>query len=97
MANDNQTTKGQPGSLEPLVSLPDSPKVKFESLPEPLRRQYYHQSGVHMHISAYIHGKIEREKMMELLCAYLVDENSRATRMLTDYAKWFGAPPDLAG
>ena len=90
-------TTPQPGSLQGLVSLHDSPKVKFESLPEPLQRQYYHHSGVHLHVSAYIHGKIERERMMEMLCASLVDENARSTEMLMHYARWFGAPPPSAG
>ena len=93
----NTTQPQSPGSLHPVVSLHDSPKVKFESLPEPLQRQYYHQSGVHMHVAAYIYGQIERERMMEMLCAYLVDENARSMEMLTNYAKWFGAPPPSAG
>lgn len=76
------------------MELQDNPKTRFESLPEPLRRQYHHQSAVHMHVSAYIYGKIDRNEMMEMLCAYLVEENARACEMLVRYARWFGAPLD---
>lgn len=75
-----------------MANVADSPRVRFDSLPEPLRRQYYLQSMVHMYVSAYIYGKVDRERMMELLCVDLVEENARSKELLVKYASWFGSP-----
>jgi hypothetical protein len=73
----------------------DSAQARFESLPEPLRRQYYHSGLVNMHVAAYCRGSITREDMMERLSTILVDQNARITETLLNYMKWFGSPSNI--
>ena len=67
-------------------------KVLFETLPESLQRNYYKSALVHMHVSAFLYGKIPRDEMFLRLAVALTDENSSLRSTMEDYARWFGAP-----
>lgn len=79
--------------MNDFSELYESCKVKFETLPEPLQRRYYHDPTVNMWVSAFTYGRITREAMFEGLAAALVEKTAMLDSALSEYLKWFGAPP----
>jgi hypothetical protein len=69
-------------------------RIMFEALPEQLRHRYNHDPVVHMWISAWLYGRIERGAMMEGLASALAEKTAALEAQLIRYLEWFGAPPN---
>lgn len=69
-------------------------QLRFEALPEPLRRQYNHDATVHIWVSAFLFSRVKREEMLEGLAAALANEKAAISENYRRYLAWFGSPPE---
>ena len=67
----------------------------FAALPKPLRDQCWASPVVHMYVSAYLYGRINREDMLAELAGALATESAERLAMLMRYTQTFGTPPSV--